>query len=111
MAQVPSAHIELDGDQSAALARFVDDVNSVLATVTVSAEYLNRSIAGLSAAYRAALVTGRWGLLVAVLADALDDLHHRNYKIKARSSSYWRLRAIVEENADLLPPEMRSIPC
>jgi len=111
MTQVSSAQVELDGDQSQALTRFVDDVKSVLATVSVSAEYLNRSIAGLSAAYRAALVTGRWGLLVAVLADALDDLDHRTYTIKARSSSYWRLRAIVEENADLLPAEMRSIPC
>lgn len=111
MAQVTSARVGgLDGDQSAALRRFVEDVNGVLATADVSPEYLNRSLTGLGAAYHVALVTGRWGLLVAVLADALDDLDDRTYALKKRSPSYWRLRSIVEENADLLPPEMRKIP-
>ncbi len=112
MAQGTLARVgALDGDQSAALRRFLDDVNGVLAAANVPPEYLNRSVTGLGAAYHIALVTGRWSLLVAVLADALDDLDDRTYEVKKRSSSYWRLRSIVEENADLLPPEMRQISC
>jgi hypothetical protein len=94
----------LDKDQSAALQRFFDDVESVLHDARVSAEYSIRSVRTLEAAYRAALVTRKWNLLFAILADALDALEHSGRATP--SSSYRRLRSAVFENADLLPPEM-----
>ncbi|MGZ3517131.1 MAG: hypothetical protein ACXWNK_07135 [Vulcanimicrobiaceae bacterium] len=94
----------LDADQSAALRRFLDDLEDVLASVSISAEYFERSLNALAKAYHAALVTGKWTLFIAILADALDHLESAD--CAPQSSSYRRLRAMVWENADLLPPEM-----
>ncbi len=80
------------------------DIDSVMADARVSAEYATRSRRALEAAYRAALVTRKWNLLVAILADALDALEQSGRATP--SSSYRRLRSAVFENADLLPPEM-----
>ena len=106
MATYVSGWSGLDQDQSAALQRFVADVEAVLADARVSSEYSIRSLRTLEAAYRIALVTGKWNLLFAILADALDALE-RSGRAEP-SSSYDRLRSAVFENADLLPPEMST---
>ena len=104
MATYVSGWSGLDQDQSAALQRFVADVEAVLADARVSSEYSMRSLRALEAAYRIALLTRKWHLLFAILADALDSLEQSGRIMP--SSSYDRLRSAVFENADLLPVEM-----
>jgi len=97
----------LDSEQSASLRRFIEDLGAVLAAADVPAEQFERSICGIAAAYHAALVTRKWDILVAVLTDALGDIESSHYAAdEDAAKSYRRLRAIVCENADLLPAEM-----
>jgi hypothetical protein len=102
-------HNRLDAEQASALRHFTGDLESVLVEARVSPAYFRRSMDGLTAAYRAALLTRKWSVLVAVLADTLDDLGERGgAPAKALSLPYRRLLAIVQENQDLLPEEMRG---
>jgi hypothetical protein len=97
----------LDAEQSASLRRFIDDLGIVLAGADVPAEQFERSVCGLAAAYHAALVTRKWDILVAVLTDAIGEIDGSRYAADENAAgSYRRLRAIVCENADLLPAEM-----
>src|SRR5579883_965270 len=106
---VPIHQSTLDGDQTAALQRFIADLNEVLARGSVPAGYCSRLIRGLAAAYSAALAAGSWMFFIALLSSALDDLVDAGYAPHASAAAeYWRLRAMVRENADLLPPEMRT---
>ena len=95
----------LDGDQSAALRRFVEDLAEVLGAANVSADYFQRTICGLAAAYHSALLTGKWELAVALLTETLDSTGE-NGAIPHGSGAYRRLQAMIRENVDLLPSEM-----
>ncbi len=95
----------LDSDQRAALGRFVDDLADVLRGSGVGSERFDRTLGSLSAAYHAALMTGKWHVVVAILTETLDDLVEHQPVIRV-SAAFRRLRAIVRENLDLLPSEM-----
>lgn len=95
----------LDGDQSAALRRFVEDLAEVLAVANVSAEYFERTLCGLAAAYHAALLTRKWEVVVALLTDTLDAASDSAPDVRC-SSAYDSLRSMIRENVDLLPSEM-----
>jgi len=92
----------LDADQSSALRAFVEDMGDVLAQANVQSEYFERTLCGLAGAYYAALRSGEWTILVALLTDALDAIGAASVALPA----YGRLRALVAENLDLLPEEM-----
>ena len=94
----------LDVDQQAALQRFIADLKTVLSDADGATAHSGRMLEALAAAYRSALLTSRWELLVAVLADALDRLGPSG--CESALAAYRRLRSVVRENADLLPPEM-----
>lgn len=94
----------LDADQSAALRRFVEDIGDVLAVANVSAEYFERSVCGLAAAYHAALLTRKWEIVVALLTETLDEVQESRQG--GAAEAYGRLREIIRENVDLLPEEM-----
>ena len=93
----------LDAEQSAALKRFVDDLADVLAYADVSSDYFERAMCTLAGAYHAALLTGKWQVVVAILTETLDGISDCVPEI---CGAYRRLRAIVSENLDLLPEEM-----
>jgi hypothetical protein len=95
----------LDADQSAALRQFVEDLAEVLAVANVSAEYFERTICGLAAAYHSALLTGKWEIVVAILTETLDQADDARPDADT-SPAYLRLRAMIRENVDLLPSEM-----
>lgn len=106
----PTRQADLDGDQTAALRRFLEDLNAVLTEAPVSPTYRERLVRGLGAAYYAALVAGSWHFFIGLLSTALEDLQDAGFAPRARAASpYWRLSAMVRENADLLPPEMLRI--
>ena len=96
----------LDADQSAALKRFVDDLAEVLAAANISGDYFERALCALAGAYHAALVTGKWQVVVALLTETMDGISE---EVLPSSRAYQRLRAIVAENVDLLPDEMRRL--
>ena len=95
---------ELDRDQSEALRGFVEDLAAVLSAEEVSAEYFERSMYGLPAAYRVALVTRRWEVFVGLLTEALDGI-----TAACETPAFARLHAIVRENVDLLPWAMAQL--
>ena len=106
----PERRIELDADQASALRSFILDLDDVLAEALVAPGYSERLCRGLAAAYYAALVTRKWHFFIALLSSALDDLEDAGDRPRARAAGqYWRLRAMVRENADLLSPEMLRI--
>lgn len=101
---------DLDRDQTEALRRFVQDLDSVLTEAHVPVGYYRRLVRGLGSAYNAALGAGNWHFFIVLLSSALDDLEEAGYAPRSRAASqYWRLRAMVRENADLLSPEMLRI--
>lgn len=101
---------KLDQDQAAALCHFMDDLGAVLREAKLQAPYSQRLLSGLAAAYHAALGAGNWNFFIAILSCTLDDLEDGRYAPRSRAASqFWRLRAMVRENADLLPPEMLRI--
>lgn len=106
----PTRQADLDNDQTAALRHFIDDLDAVLGEARVAASYAQRLVRGLGSAYYAALAAGNWHFFIGLLASALDDLQDAGYAPRARAASqFWRLRAMVRENADLLSPEMLQI--
>lgn len=100
----------LDRDQTAALCHFLDDLGAVITEANLPEPYSHRLLGGLAAAYHSALGAGNWNFFIAILSSALDDLEDGGYAPRSRAASqFWRLRATVRENADLLPPEMLRI--
>lgn len=106
----PKVRAALDADQTAALRSFVLDLDDVLAEALMAPGSAERLTRGLAAAYYSALVTRKWQFFIALLSTALDDLAEAGYRPRGASArQYWRLRAMVRENADLLSPEMLRI--
>lgn len=95
----------LDPEQRAALGRFLDDLSNVLAQSEFSTELFDRTLGALGGAYHAALITGKWHIVVAILTETLDDIVASQPTV-IFSGAYRRLRSIVWENLDLLPTEM-----
>jgi hypothetical protein len=106
----PARWSDLDEDQSGALRSFLLDLNAILDAASVPDGYYERVMRGLAAAYYAALSTCNWHFFITLLANALQDLDDAGLTPRPRAASaYWRLRSMVRENADLLPPEMLGI--
>lgn len=105
-----SHKIDLDRDQSAALHSFIRDLDCVLAEAGVPVRYCRSVVRALGSAYHAALGARNWAFFIGMLCSVLDELEEDGHAPRVHAASeFWRLRAVVRENADLLPPEMLKI--